>query len=326
MMLFLHLFNTLDYQGLFEPLIYIGSKPFVYYLSLFCDACVPVFAFVSGYGLYFKYQQNQSTYWKDNGNRLKKLYVNYWIILLFFPLGLGLLLNKEGYPGSLCTFIGNGSGLFTSYNGAWWFFTIYILFVVSSSLWFELFNLINPYGYFFILIVVYIGCFYLRVYQPASHIDPFLNMIQTQLVLYGCTLFQFMLGAFALRFSWNKVISKLSSRIKRKDLLFFSGTAVLILIHAAIPNFVIAPLTGLLFLFLFTQVQPSKLCTTLLDFLTPHATNMWLVHMFFYAIFFKSFIYSSTYVLAIFLVLVSCSICSSMIINTVYNPILKALK
>ena len=45
MMLCLHLFNTLNYQGLFVPLIFIGDKPLVYYISLFCDCCVPIYCF-----------------------------------------------------------------------------------------------------------------------------------------------------------------------------------------------------------------------------------------------------------------------------------------
>ncbi len=54
MMVFLHLFNR-GYEGLFEPVIFIGTRPLSFYISLFCDACVPIFAFVSGYGLYYKF-------------------------------------------------------------------------------------------------------------------------------------------------------------------------------------------------------------------------------------------------------------------------------
>lgn len=35
MMLCMHLFNTLDYNGLFEPLIFIGNIPLIYYISIF---------------------------------------------------------------------------------------------------------------------------------------------------------------------------------------------------------------------------------------------------------------------------------------------------
>lgn len=51
MMLCLHLFNR-DHHGLFTPLVFIGQQPLSYYISLFSDACVPIFAFVSGNVIY----------------------------------------------------------------------------------------------------------------------------------------------------------------------------------------------------------------------------------------------------------------------------------
>lgn len=144
MMLCLHLFNR-DYNGLFRPLVFIGEQPLSYYISLFADACVPIFAFVSGYGLYFKYIQNQRSYAKANSTRLKKLYINYWIILVVFAVVLGAILNKPGYPGSFVKFLLNLTAVNPTYNGAWWFLTIYILFVLSSVFWFRLLEQLNPY-------------------------------------------------------------------------------------------------------------------------------------------------------------------------------------
>ena len=131
MMLCLHLFNR-DYKELFQPLIFLGQQPLTYYISLFCDACVPIFAFVSGYGLYYKYRSDQSNYIKGNQSRLKKLYINYWIIILIFPVLLGVILSKENFSGSVVRFLLNWTAISPSYNGAWWFFTTYVLFVLTS--------------------------------------------------------------------------------------------------------------------------------------------------------------------------------------------------
>lgn len=326
MMLCLHLFNTLNYKGLFEPLLYIGSKPLIYYVSLFCDACVPIFAFVSGYGLYFKYLQNQTIYRKDNLRRLKKMYLNYWIIIFLFPVGLGFLLGKENYPGSIIKLLGNLSAVVTSYNGAWWFFTIYILFVITSSLWFQLFSKIHAVFYLFLLSIVYMICFYLRVYKPSDYNSEVLNWLRTETVLYGSTLFQFMLGAFALRFNWSTIIVDFLKTIKNKYGLFLIGTILLIVVHAVVPNFIIAPFTALVFVFLFVQLRLDTFFSKFFDFLTPHATNIWLIHMFFYMIFFKSFIYSIHYVLPIFLLLVFCCIGSSVVINKINDAVLRLVK
>ena len=180
MMLFLHLFNR-DYSGLFEPLIFMGQNPLSYYISLFCDACVPIFAFVSGYGLYYKYSQNHSTFKKDNVNRLKKLYINYWIIIILFVVLLGYLLTEPG--------------------------------------------------------------------------------------------------------------------------------------HGIIPNFVVAPFTALVFIFMFLQLNLSQYINRTLDYFAPHATNLWLIHMFFYLIYFKDFVYGFKYVPIIFIVLIGLCLVSSYLVN-----------
>lgn len=71
MMLYLHLLSK-DYNGLFQPLLFIGVQPLSYYISLFSDACVPIFAFVSGYGLYYSYLNNKNLYFKKKHRKDKK--------------------------------------------------------------------------------------------------------------------------------------------------------------------------------------------------------------------------------------------------------------
>lgn len=320
MMLCLHLFNR-DHVGLFEPLIFVGDKPLSYYLSLFSDACVPIFAFVSGYGLYYKFLKNKETYKADNFIRVKKLYINYWIILLLFAVGLGWFLAKDGYPGSVQKFVLNFTGINPTYNGAWWFFTTYVLFVLTSSFWFKLMSKIPLLLYIGVLLIVYVIAFYFRIYKPNLFASDILNYFQTQLALYFCTLFQFMLGAFILQ--W-KVKESILSRIKQfryKNIFGLILIIGLIILHGIIPNFIIAPFTGLAFILIFIQLQLPNFFNKILDFFTPHATNMWLIHMFFYMIYFPEFIYGFQYPILIFGVLVALCILSSYIVNMINKKI-----
>lgn len=314
MMLCLHLFNK-NYRGLFEPLVFIGKSPLSYYLSLFCDACVPIFAFVSGYGLYFKYQIDKKEYSKQNFSRIKKLYINYWVVLFLFAVLLGFILKKDGYPGDLIKFILNGLGLDTSYNGAWWFFTIYILFVLTSSFWFRLLDILNPYFYILVLLFVYFLAFYFRVYKGNIFENDLLKWLYKNSALYFCTLIQFMLGAFMLKYNWNKIFNHYASRLPLKNCIMILGIFFLIIIHAIIPNFIIAPLIGLIFIFLFLEIDLPKPLNSIFNFLSPHSTNLWLTHMFFYTIYFSVFIYSFKYPILIFLVLLLVCLASSYIIN-----------
>ncbi|HEY6143543.1 MAG TPA: acyltransferase family protein [Flavobacterium sp.] len=325
MMLFLHLFNR-DYKGLFEPLLFIGVKPFSYYISLFCDACVPIFCFVSGYGLYFNYLKNPILYDKANVVRIKRLYINYWIILFLFVVVLGLLVNREGYPGNFLKFFLNFTALTSSYNGAWWFLFTYVLLVASSAF---LFYIVQHKTSFLIILfcfLLYLIAFYFRVYKPNLFNYSIINWFQDKLCRYGISLFPFILGAISLKLKWNSKITDLFTKLKYKNLISILGILFLILVHGLIPNFIISPFLAIPFIFLFVQMNLSESFNKLFDFMAPHATNMWLIHLFFYMVYFESFIYGVKYVLPIFLLLILCSILSSIVVNKINDLILSKIK
>jgi hypothetical protein len=324
MMLFLHLFNQ-DYQGLFQPLIFIGKQPLSYYISLFCDACVPVFAFVSGYGLFFKYQESKSNYAKSNFIRIRNLFSIYWIVLVLFVVVFGFLLSKPGYPGDFQTFILNATAIKVSYNGAWWFLTTYLLFVITSSFWFRLLLKLNPYLYLLVLLILYIVSFYFRIYKTDLFSSSLLNWVHTQSALYFCTLFQFMLGAFVLQYRLHSKSSKKIKALPYKNFVLIFGIVLLIVLHGVFPNFFFAPFIAFVFILLYCQLQITPFLQKGIDFFTPHATNMWLVHMFFNLIYFKDFVYSFKYVVPIFIVLVGLSFASSYVINFINKKAQKLL-
>lgn len=325
MMLCLHLFNR-DYKGLFEPLIFVGEQPLSYYISLFCDACVPIFAFVSGYGLYFKYQKDKKNFKNDNFVRLRKLYINYWIIILIFPVALGHALGFEKYPGSATQLLLNLTAIHPTYNGAWWFLTIYILFVLTAELWFYLLDRINPFLLFFALVIIYLVGFYFRVYQTDLFANSVLKWVQNYTALFFCTLFQFMIGGFALKYKWNSFISGYFQRTGYTNLIICLLMIALILFHAVVPNFIIAPFTGLAFIFLYTNLHLSEKIQNGIDFFAPHSTNIWLTHMFFYLIFFPDFIYGFKYPPVIFLILILICVLCSYLINFVNQNVQKIFR
>lgn len=324
LMLFLHLFNR-DYLGLYSPLVFVGSKPLVFYIAAFCDICVPVFAFVSGYGLYFKYKKEPSIYWYQNIQRLKRLYLNYWIVLVIFAVIVGYILGVPGYPGILSKFIFNVLALDPSYNGAWWFLTTYIFFVLTSKVWFRILNRYNPYLLFILFGIFYVVAFYFRSYYNFSLENVVAKWTAYQLINYFFTLFQFMLGAFALKYSWNEKVMSAVHNFKYKKLFLISAFLLIFLIHSLIINYFIAPFISTVFIFIFLQIAPPKSIGIALDFLTPHSTNLWLVHMFIFLIFFEKFVYSFMFAPIIFLVLVIICLFSSFLINLIYNQVLKAL-
>ena len=173
--------------------------------------------------------------------------------------------------------------------------------------------------------MVYLISFYFRIYRAHIFNNEFLNWLQTQAALYFCTLFQFMLGVFFYHYKWERLTNRIASNTNRALFYFALGNLLLIILHAYIPNFIIAPFTGLVFTFLFIPLHVNKHLAMVLDFFKPHATNIWLVHMFFYMVFFKDFIYRAHFVLPIFLLLILCCLVSSFIINSINRRISKII-
>jgi hypothetical protein len=324
MMLFLHLFNR-DYKGLFTPLIFFGQKPVSFYISLFCDACVPIFAFVSGYGLYFKFSTQPKKYFIANIKRVKKLFINFWIILLLFVVLPGCLLQKQGCLGDFSTFLQNFTALNTTYNGAWWFLTIYFFFIFTSKPLFLLFQKYNAYVVFFIFLNLYIIGFYFRIYKTPNYNIELLNWFHKNSALYFATLFQFMMGVFAYQYKWSTKFANFVFNFKFKNILLIISILILIIFHALLPNLFFAAFTGLVFIFIFNSIDLPLFVSKSINFFIPHSTNIWLIHMFFSSIYFNDFIYSPIYVIPIFLLLLFCSVMSSFIVNKINIFILQKI-
>jgi hypothetical protein len=234
---------------------------------------------------------------------------------------LGTILDKDDHPGGFQTFLLNFTALSVSYNGAWWFLTTYLLFVISSSFWFRLLLKWNSFIYLVVLFVLYGIGFYFRIYNTALFTSPFLKWLHVQSALYFCTLFQFMLGALALQYRLHSKVSAKMENIPFKNYFLVFGIILLVAVHGVIPNFFIAPFIAFIFIFFYCQLKIPLFFQKAIDFFTPHATNIWLIHMFFYMIYFKEFVYSFTYVIPIFMVLVIMSVAGSFIINFFLNKI-----
>ncbi len=53
-MLGLLLYNRLDINGYYTPLVYVKGYPIIYYISFLFDSCVPIYCFVVDMQLIYK--------------------------------------------------------------------------------------------------------------------------------------------------------------------------------------------------------------------------------------------------------------------------------
>lgn len=315
-MLLLHLFCTKNYTGLFEPLIYVGKYPLIYYLALFGDCCVAIYCFCSGYGLMYNYMNNLENYKSSNRKRVFKLYIKYWIIIIMFIGIIGtVILNKEGYPGSFKSIILTLTGISPRYNGAWWFFTTYILLIISSGYLNRMILKKNSYIVLFISLIFYFFAYIQRIKIPIVLESEVGNYILRQVALYGTSQFPFIVGAI---FQKNKVYSYLKERVdkyKYKNILLMIIVVGMVIFHGFVETLFIAVFTGMAFICCFNLLDKKEAINKFFQYMGRHSTNLWLIHMFIYMVFFKEYIYMLKYPVLIYIWLIGICLIFSYIIN-----------
>lgn len=276
-MLLLHLFCTKEYEGLFESLIFIGETPLIYYFALFGDCCVAIYCFCSGYGLFLKYKKDKSSYIKGNLERIIKLYINYWIILILFVVILGNLMNKvETYPGSIKTFLLNFTAISTTYNGAWWFLTTYIILVLISPF---INKLIFKFNYKLLLgvtVIIYIIAYIQRIKGVITIDNVIIDWSIRQLSLLGTSLLPFIIGGvFAYKETYSKLYNKVKD-ISSKNILGILIVSLMIIFHGMVQTLFIAPFTGVIFICVFNLMDKPKWLNYILNFISNHSKILYL--------------------------------------------------
>lgn len=124
--------------GKYDDIHLTGSLYLFNQIGLICKVCVPLFVFLSGYGLTVVADKtgtiNKRTFYV---RRFTKLMSNYWLIwLLFVPIGIFFIGRSfaDVYAGHSigCCLITDLAGLSTaigwpSYNATWWFYSCIIM-------------------------------------------------------------------------------------------------------------------------------------------------------------------------------------------------------
>ncbi|MBM7651845.1 acyltransferase family protein [Neobacillus cucumis] len=325
-MLLLHLFCRKEVNGLYETFPIVNGVPLVYYIGLFGDACVPMFCFASGYGLYVSLNKEKGSIFRKNIKRIFKFLINYWIVLILFVL-IGTLAGKSDIlPGNPVQFLLNFFVISNSYNGAWWFVQTYIILVLLAPYIFKFFK-----KYSLITLLLVSGFFYLVAYvQRIKHVMDFggstpLNMVVNAIVLVGTSQLPFIVGAIFAKVNIYSKIQKKLGQLAFKNLVSILAILLLITIHSFYESMIIAPITGILFICIFNLMNKSTWLLRLFGFIGNHSTNLWLTHMFFYMTIFPKLTFAPKYPIFIFCWLIILCLITSYIINLVYMPILKII-
>lgn len=328
-MVVLHLFCRTGKDVFGTPLLWLNeTTPLVSWFGFFAEVCVPIYSLCAGYAQQYMEQQGKLS-WKSNVRRIRKLLVNYWIILVLF-CGIGFLLDIDSsIPGSLTAFI-KSIFLLHSYNGAWWYLNTYILLLLIPPqilLWLVK-KLKYQYGLIFCL-VLQVGWYFITRLNMIPSILPEISVavfLEKEIVNLISILPYIWCGAFLCKgrlvekcYSWMR--RHISDKSYNLVLLLLWGTLFICtnLIHKA----VIFGIVSVLSFLIFNLLRKSKSVKMIFLFLGKHSTNIWLTHMFFYACLFKGLVIIVRYPLFILLFMLLLCIMTSYVVMGIEGIIYK---
>lgn len=274
-----------------------GNVELVKSTAWFGKICVGMFAFVSGYGIYYglsalqneKFLTALRLSYRSIFLRLLRLFGKYWYVLLVFKaIDFGIC-KEPFYPAE---FWKNFFAIDVSYNGTWWYMQQYILMMLLVPLVHLLFEAFGTkerrikstfYGVVFGVGIVVCSLLWLK--DPEGFF-AFIHELRPSFLAI------FFVGYLFSRFSVYKKISEKLSIEKMSGIL--NAVIGLVLIAAMIGlriritpdpsfaryDFVIVPIfvTGVLLL-----LEQVKVLAAVSLFVGNYATYMWLIHTFLFA-------------------------------------------
>lgn len=320
-MIFLHLFNR-EYQGLFNPMLFIKGIPLSYYVSLLCDFCVMGYAFCSGYA-HTKLYENRDEYQQNSIKRLRRLLIKFWIVLVVFSIISILTGNSSYMPGSFKKFISNAFLLENSYNGAWWYLFAYVVIVIVSPTILCRITNSNAWKYLVIGFGIYAIAYYIRFKVQTD------NWILIKLGPLGMTLFEYVLGIVCCKIHIFTKLYKVWTKIPEhvSGIFVMCTLAMMMFIRTLIlPSLFVAPVTGFVIIVCFHFWNKSQIVRKFFLYLGKHSTNIWLTHMFFYAELFKNFVYVAKYPILILGLMLVFTFAMSSILMSIEKIVIKIMR
>lgn len=312
-MVLLHLFNRQENIDKCIISINLLGEPLISQLAKFVEICVPLYLFLSGYGLYLLFLKNDTIF---PLKRILKLYLVFWSCFIIF-ISFGCFWVPELYPGNWKIFIENLTAWKTSYNWEWWFIFPYIILIGVSNILFTCIRRWNFFTSFLFSCVVYVISYWV--------ISSYKSYLLESYALFN--LFEFL--RMVCSFMWGALFAKydLFQRIKKNvslntycnNILMIVILVCAFLIRAVMSIHAASIFFMVIFACCFYLIKKSSCIEKFFVLMGRHSTNIWLVHTFFCYYYFHDFIYGLKYPFLIYIVTLGLSVISSVVINKLYQ-------
>ncbi|MCE5286627.1 MAG: acyltransferase [Pelosinus sp.] len=281
LMLIHHIFSFPDWWTVQNPYIgiFIGHKTLEYYLGVFGKICVSIFAFLTGYGMFYALE-------KDNTinkfiHKALSFLTTYWTILFFIFLPINLILGNNDLL-KVKEVLKNIVAISTSIIAFAWYVRFYILVLLSFPLLISIckkFN--NPY-----ICICFIWVVAILINRVIGH-SGYTSFIIQWLMEY----FTYMPSVIAgICFAQHKVFDMLNVTLVKYKLnsLFISITTVCLIImirfftqnHFSTDTF-LTPIFIYSIIDILNHINSYKV-NKLLTFLGKHSLNLWFLHAIFF--------------------------------------------
>ena len=298
MMVAVHLFAKKGIEVYGVPLIWIKPDvPLVYYLGFLSGIALPFYCYCTGYALYTQFgQEDLKTFYRKMCFRLIKFLIHFWLIcVLFSVVGFFFDIYRE-VPGNWSKFVGNFFMLEHTYNGAWWFAPIYIIFSLISPLFIKMTKKLDSRILFLIFSIIFCSyylCNMKHLFEVAESEYYWKGFFLRKGSDFWRLLFLYVVGMI---FAKEQIVCKIRERLSKKErkstnLLILILTVLLSIAACVIEKTILMYFFSVLYFLFFHLWTKSEKTEKFFCFWGKHSTNIWLIHMFFYLYIFKNFVF-----------------------------------
>ncbi|MEH7158381.1 acyltransferase family protein [Neobacillus drentensis] len=348
LMVYHHLFafpsriSSVDYK----PLMMVDNIPLDMLIGEFGKLCVAIFLFLSGLGLYKSFQSKHHFNFHQALKRVFNFFLLYWIIFfIFIPIGLKYFDDTIRYSWNSKQFFYNLFALIHTYNGEWWFISVYIELVLLFPL---LVKMIEK-GPIFVSYLSFICLFLAAFFVHVDDFFPKLELVQIAINHLSTLLtwqIMFVTGIYFSKYSIFEKMNAFFSKIHLNYKIVFLALLVLCFYFrqdlypfviktrgpeiAGIYNysdFIVAPIA----IFSFVKlVQNITFLEWLFGKLGKHSTTIWLTHTFFIYYYFQEMsfapYYSTLIVIWVFILTILVSIGINFLNHMIHYPFFRTMR
>lgn len=333
-MVAVHLFNKRGAEVFGTPLIWVKEGlPLVYYVAFIGGIAVPFYCMCTGYALFSQFTAMESGEFQSRSRkRILNFLIHFWLVCLIFT-GISILVgSSEEMPGSLLRFLGNFFFLEHTYNGAWWFASTYVLFMLLAPLYLKLVKKVDSkplFVAFALIFCVYYVCNmkwrwgFISGESPDYYWKGFLIRKGTDLWYVSFFYVEGMILAKERVISHlRRVAEQRNLTNRRLGLLVLAAVTAACVIRISALIYFMAPF----FFICFHLWKKSERVERFFLFWGRHSTNIWLVHMFFYLTLFTDLVFVVKYPIFIYCFMMALCVMSSWIIEAVCWPVENCFK